>query len=164
MELIDYTSAWVKGEVFQGKIMIVLGLLFLLGFIAIFRSQDEFVRGLLIPFGLIVLVLIGYGGMQVTVRPEHVAKVESLAQENPQEALDKELAKSQNDHKVYSNIVKVWPLFIIAAIILFYLISSSYWKGFSVGIMILFAGMIILDSTLHHRLLKYLDGLNQLAA
>ena len=39
MELIDYTIAWVKGEVFQGKIMLAIGILLLFGGIAILKKQ-----------------------------------------------------------------------------------------------------------------------------
>lgn len=67
MDFIEYINTWVKSEVLQGKIMIGFGVLFLIVFISIIKSQNEFLRGALIPLGLLVFVLIGYGGTYFTV-------------------------------------------------------------------------------------------------
>jgi len=66
MELIDYTIAWVKGEVFQGKIMLAISILLLFGGIAILKSEHEILKGTLIPLGFILLIFFGYGGFQRT--------------------------------------------------------------------------------------------------
>jgi len=61
MNFIDYTNSWVKAKLTQGKIMIGIGFLLLIALYFIFRSQNELLRGAVIPLGLLVLVLIGYG-------------------------------------------------------------------------------------------------------
>ena len=97
MDLIQHTQNWVKGEVFQGKIMLAIGFVLLLAFIGIMKGDQAVLKGMIIPLGLMVLIQFGYGGMQVFYRPMHIGKVEKLIQENPQEALDKELVKAARD-------------------------------------------------------------------
>ncbi len=159
MDLIQHTQNWVKGEVFQGKIMLAIGFVLLLAFIGILKGDQAILKGMIIPLGLMVLIQLGYGGMQVFYRPTHIGKVEKLIQENPQAALDKELAKAQNDDRVYTMAKRVWPILILLSIVLFFVFSSDYLKGLSVGLMALFMSILILDLVLHYRLETYLRAL-----
>ena len=54
MDLLKQTMIWIKGEVWQGKIMLFLGILFLIAFVIIIRSQHDLLRGMLIPLGLLL--------------------------------------------------------------------------------------------------------------
>ena len=162
MELIKHTTNWVNGEVFQGKIMLALGVT--VGFLAflIIRNNNEILKGMLIPLGLITLILIGYGTMQVIVRPKHIPKVEEMYQTNPQKALETELNKAIKDDKTYSMVPYFWFAGIAIAGFMFFFTSQYYYKGLSIGLIGLFLTMLILDSTLHHRLIIYLKALKQL--
>lgn len=162
MNLIDHTTNWVNGEVAQGKIMLGLGIPVLIGAIMIFRSNHEFLRGSLIPLGLAVSVLCGYGGFQVFGRPPHIKVVAELEAENLSAAKEKELTKSLKDDRIYGMAKKLWAVLIIICALAFFLVSSEYFQGLAVGFMLLFVTMMFVDATLHHRLKVYLDALNQL--
>ena len=163
MELIDYTNNWVRGEVFQGKVMIGLGILILVAGISIFRSDHEFLRGMLIPLGLILLILIGYGGMQVVVRPNHVEKVQTLMEQSEEKAIDQEYQKAVKDNKAYSTLKPVWAVLIVVSVVLYFIFSTLYLKGLSIGIMGLFMTLLTLDSILQYRLDIYFTALKELA-
>lgn len=162
MELLELTTNWVKGEVLQGKIMLTIGILLLIGGIYILRSDHEILRGTLIPLGLSVLALIGYGGFQTLGRPAHIPKVTELHAENPQQAIVQEYEKATNDDRVYSTLKIVWPILIVVSVILYFVFSSEYLKGLSIGLMGLFLTILLLDTTLHYRLSFYLEGLSKL--
>lgn len=163
MNLIDFTTTWVKAEVLQGRIMLIIGVLVLVAAIAIFRSEHTLLRGMLIPIGLIVLILLGYGGFQVTSRPSHIDKVSQLYNEAPEKALEQELTKAQNDDKTYKTLKKVWVVLIVISALLFLVFSSLYLKGLSIGLIALFLTGLMLDSTLHYRLQIYLEQLEKLS-
>ncbi len=163
MELIKYTTEWVRGEVFQGKIMILAGALLLLAGISIFKGNNELMRGMLIPLGIMVLILIGYGIMQNTVRPNHLRSVTERVKDDPKQVLEQELNKSRKDHRTYSAVQVVWPLCIVVIIGLYFFVSQPYYKGLTIGLIGLFLFLLILDSTLHDRLEIYLKGLESLA-
>lgn len=162
MELIKYTSEWVKGEVFQGKIMLVLGCLLLVAGISIFRSNNELMKGMLIPIGLIIFMLIGYGSMQTIVRPKHIHTVSKISSENSKLAIEKELSKAIKDDNTYRILKVVWTICIVVAIILYFIFSQHYYKGLGIGLIGLFLSMLVLDSVLHYRLEVYLKGLKEL--
>jgi hypothetical protein len=162
MNLIEHTTAWVNGEVLQGKIMLSIGTLFLVAAIAIFKSEHELLKGSLIPLGLIILMLCGYGGFQVFGRPPHIQKVSEAFAHSPETAVKRELEKAQKDDRVYSKIKIIWIILLAIIAIGSLFISTDLYKGLSIGLMVMFLSMLIIDTTLHHRLQVYLNALTQL--
>ena len=122
MEFIEYTNTWAKNEVLQGKIMIGIGVLALIAFIAILRSESELLRGTLIPLGLLLAILIGYGGYILYSRPAHAKDIISLYQKSASEAVELETTKHINDNKAGKTLILyVYPtLMIISALALFF--------------------------------------------
>lgn len=162
MELIKFTSMWVKGEVKQGKIMLSLGSIILFLGIAFMISENKLFHGMLIPIGLIVIVLVGYGGMQVIVRPKHIVKLTNIYNENPGYAIEKELQKSNKDDSLFKLLKKIWPIGMILSIALYFLFPKPYSQGMSIGFLGLFVTLFLLDSFLHQRLKDYLKGIKSL--
>lgn len=162
MNLIEHTTSWVNGEVLQGKVMLGIGILLLGGAIAIFKSEHELLKGSLIPIALLTLMLCGYGGFQVFGRPPHVQKVSETFAQSPETAVKQELEKAQKDDGIYSTVKVVWIVLLVIAAIGSLFISEDYYKGLSLGLMVIFLGMLIIDTTLHHRLKVYLNVLTQL--
>lgn len=162
MNLIDHTTTWVNGEVLQGKIMLGLGILVLGAAIAIFKSEHELLKGSLIPLGLLTLMLCGYGGFQVFGRPPHIQKVSEVFAQNPETAVKQELEKAQKDHRIYSTIKMIWIILLAIIAIGSLFISADYYKGLAIGLMVMFLSMLIIDTTLHHRLKVYLNVLMSL--
>ncbi len=162
MELIKYTSEWVRGEVFQGKIMLLIGAILLIGGIAILRSEHEILRGALIPLGVVILIFLGYGGFQTFGRTAHLKKVESIYAQNRQEALTTEYEKATKDATSYKTLKIIWTILIIASAIMYLLMSGEYYKGLAIGIIGLFLTTLIVDSILHYRLDVYLKNLTEL--
>jgi hypothetical protein len=162
MELLDYTSNWVKGEVTQGRIMVFIAALVIVAAFAIFKSNHEILKGTLIPLTLVIVAIGGYGSFQIFGRPGHVQKVETIYNESPEKAIGAEYEKGLKDRKIYTMIKKVWAGIIILGGILFFVFSSHYFKGLSIGISILGIAGMLLDSTLHYRLETYITNLETL--
>lgn len=162
MNLIEHTTTWVNGEVMQGKIMLGIGILFLVAAGAIFKSDHELLKGSLIPLGLITLMLCGYGSFQIFGRPPHIQKVSELHAENPQKAIEQEMVKAQKDDKIYSTVKKAWIVFMVIVAICSLFLTSDYYRGLSIGLMLMFLSMLIIDTTLHHRLKTYMEALSQM--
>ncbi len=164
MNLLDYTTTWVKGEILQGKILLIIGLIFLITAIVIFKSDNALLKGTLIPMAFMLLIFFGYGGMQVFSRTSHINKVEEIYKSNQKEAIDMEYTKAKKDDKSYSILKPIWAILIVLSIVLYFAFSSYYMKGLSIGLVGLFLTALIVDSTLHYRLLTYYEALKQLAS
>jgi len=145
MDFIEYTNTWAKSEVTQGRIMIGIGILLLVALYAIFKSQNELLRGMLIPLGLLTVVLIGYGAVIMTGRLAYAKESLALYEKSKSEALEKE------------NPV----LMIISALALLF-VSSQYYKGMALGFVLLFVSTYIIDNEFVSRSDAFLPFLNNL--
>ena len=158
MELVDHTVAWAKGEIFQGRIMFLYGLLLFISFAFIWRSNHEVLRGTMIPLGIVICVMLGYGGYLMASRPSIPSKVGHAFSINPYQTAQDELTRLQADHKTYSALKPIWVTLIVVSAILYLLVSGLYWKGLSIGFMALFISGLVTDTCLHYRLSKYMDS------
>lgn len=146
MDFIEYTNIWVQREVTQGRIMIGIGILFLLVFYSIFRNQNELLRGSLIPLGLLVVMLLGYGGYILYSRPAHAKEGIALYQTNKTEAIAKEKVKHIEDNKAGKTLMRyVYPTIILISAIALFLVSTPYYKGMALGFILLALSTYVTD-------------------
>jgi len=146
MDFIEYANSWAKSEVLQARIMIGVGIIVLIAFIGIIRSENQLLRGALIPLSLLLLVLLGYGAFILYSRPAHVKESIALYGQNKEEALEKETAKHINDNKAGKTLLKVYPVLMLLSIVALILVSAAYYKGMAVGFVLLFLSIFVIDS------------------
>lgn len=160
MEFTDYTNTWAKSEVLQGKIMIAIGLFLSVAFIAIYRSENQLLRGSLIPLGLLLAILLGYGSFILYSRPAHAKEIIQLYQKNPKEAVKQETTKQINDNKAGKLLIRIYPILMLISVIAFIFVSASYYKGTALGFVLLFVSMFIIDNGFVSRSNAFLSFLN----
>lgn len=163
MNFIHYSSTWAKSEVIQGRIMILIGLLAIVAFIGILRSEHELLRGSLIPLGILIFMMIGYGGFIIYSRPAHSKQAIALYQENQAEALQKEKAKHIADNNIGGPALKIYPILALLALATIYLNFGVRYQGMALGFAVLFVAMYIMDYGFVSRsegFLKFLEGLS----
>ena len=162
MEIIEHATTWVKGEVLQGKIGLSAAILMAIAFLYFANFQQSFYKGMIIPFIILQLVLLGYSSYQLIIRPKHIAKLEQIQAQNPQSALEMELTKSQKDDEIFSKIRIVWASLLLLSLLGAFLFNNSFYKGMSVGFVIFFIVAYLFDTFLHLRLKTYLTALFQI--
>ncbi|MBD0404747.1 hypothetical protein [Flammeovirga sp. EKP202] len=160
MKLLEHTTIWAKGDIYQGKVMLCFGILFLIAAIIILRSNHELLKGTLIPISLAVVMLLGYGGFLTFTRNGHLTNVESVYNESPAKAIEQEFEKAKKDHEAYSKLKPVWAVLIVLSLGLFFIFKTDYLKGLSLGLVGLFFLALIIDTNLHFRLKPYFDVLS----
>lgn len=68
MELIQHTVAWCKGEIFEGRIILITGLLVAVATLGFWKlGTTPFAKAAIVPVGVLALLLVGTGiSMNVT--------------------------------------------------------------------------------------------------
>lgn len=145
MDFIEYANNWAKSEVTQARIMIGIGALLLVAFIGIIKSQMELLRGTLIPMGLLLAILIGYGSYILYSRPAHAKQSIALYQQSEKQGIEKEQIKHTNDNKAGKTLMKIYPILMLVSVIALLFISNPYYKGMAIGFAVLFIATYITD-------------------
>jgi len=163
MNFVAYANAWSKSEVTQGRMMIGIGVVLLVVLYNIIRSQNDLLKGMLIPLGLMVIVLIGYGSYIIYSRPAHVKASIILFEKSESEAIEKEKLKHINDNKAGKSLMKfVYPTLMILSTILLLIFSNPYYKGMALGFVLLFISTFIIDYGFVSRSDAFISFLNNL--
>ncbi len=161
MDFIEYTNTWAKSEVMQGRIMIGLGILLLLAFYGILRSQNELMRGMLLPLSLLLVTLIGYGGYILYSRPAHAKASIALYKQAREVAIEKEKEKHIKDNKVGNTLIKyVYPSLLLISALILLIVPSIYYKGMALGFSMLFVATYLIDHGFVSRSNAFLTFLN----
>ncbi|MBK6943987.1 MAG: hypothetical protein IPH21_04750 [Flavobacteriales bacterium] len=95
--MIAHTNTWAQGDIAQGKLMLIVGVIVFLASILAWRNGGEMLRGMLIPLGVIVLISTGYGGLMQVTRPAHATAFAQRYQQDPEGAKAVEIARVEND-------------------------------------------------------------------
>ncbi len=164
MDLIEHSNVWAKGEVLQGRIMLFYGILLLVSFVFIWKSNHEVLRGTMIPLGIVICVMFAYGAYLMASRSSFSLKLEQSFKENQVQAANNELARLQQENKTYSTLKPIWVALILASAIMYFLVSGHYWKGLSIGLIVLFLSGLLTDTSLHYRLSKYMESVQHITA
>lgn len=159
MDMLHQLHFWAKGDATQGKYMLIAGVILAIAAIMIIINGNFIQKGMLIPLGLLLIINFGYGGFLTLTRTDHAKKVQELYTENAQEAASQELMKAEKDSKTYGLVKSVWGGLMVVGVAMFFFLPGDYWKGLSLGIIVLCTAGLIIDTFLHHRLEPYLAAL-----
>jgi len=128
MTFIQYATAWSKSEVTQGQIMVGIGVLVLVALVGILRSENELLRGSVIPLTLIVIAGIGYGGYVIYSRPAHVKTSIAAYKNSKEEAVKLEIQKHITDNNAGKSLLKyVYPTGLILAALALLFVPGGYY-------------------------------------
>lgn len=156
MDFLQQLQNFTKGDMQQGKWMIGLAVVILLPLaFLLFKNSLSLQKGMSIPFFLLFIINVGYGGYVLYSKPKHLAETEQQFQANPPQTLDSELQKVKADDKSYSILKYVWGACAVIFIAIYFIISKDYYKGLSLGFAGLFFGFLLIDSFFHQRLKLY---------
>jgi len=162
MDFIEYANHWAKSEVIQARLMIGIGVLLLVAFIGIIKSENELLRGTLIPLSLLLIILFVYGSYILYSRPAHVKESIALYQKSEKEAITKEQTKHINDNKAGKTLLKyVYPGLMILSILALVFFQNTYYKGIALGFMLLFVSTYIIDNGFVSRSDAFLSFLSE---
>lgn len=160
MDFVEYINNWAKSEVTQGRIMIGIGILFLFAIYGILQSQNELLRGAIIPLCLLVVILIGYGSYINYSRPAHVRESIAAYKSSKPQAIEQEKAKHINDNKSGTTLLKIYPILALIAVLGLIFAPSAYYKGMSIGFAIVFLATFVIDYGFVSRSDAFLDFLS----
>jgi hypothetical protein len=162
MPLLDYTIKWTKGEISQGRIMIVIGLLLLIANYLIWKKGDGLLKGMFIPLLVVNLILLGYGGYIIVSRASRLEELTVSFKQNPDRTLKQERERLLREKKAYPKFKIAWVVVIAVACVFCLLTIQPFSKGVALGILLFGITALLIDSFLENRGKIYLENIGTL--
>lgn len=160
--MLEYTNNWLKGEITQGWVMLIAGILFAIASYYIWKDAAALVRGMLIPVALVTLICLGYGSNLVWGRPAKVKALTTAYQQNAAATVQEETTRLEKESATYAMTTKGWVAVIVIGLLLYLFLSAAYYKGLGIGLLIFGVTALLTDIFLSQRVANYLDQLQNI--
>ncbi|MDR6195815.1 hypothetical protein [Siphonobacter sp. SORGH_AS_0500] len=135
MELIQHTTTWIKGELFEAKLIVAFGLFSaVMGLLFWKAGHTPNAQALLWPLLVSGIIYLGVGGGMMVSNPKRMVELpQSYRQDKKAFAVSekKRVDAFQYGYKV-SKIVAT--LFFIVTLLIFWTTKNSTWMGIGIGL------------------------------
>lgn len=160
MNLIKHTLQWCKGEIFEGKMIFLFGILLLLITLSFWKFGFTInAKALVIPVLLLSILHIGTGVVMVYSNSTKQEKFVAQYKENPENFKQKEIKRT-------NGFVKYYPLtryfsigLILIGFLLFLLLYNPVWKSIGLCVMVVGFSVIVIDYFSEERAFTYQNAL-----
>jgi len=158
MDFIQQIQVWTRGELEQGKWMLAISLVLLPLLFLLLKSENAISRGILIPLSILFSIIAGYGSYLIIGRTGYTERIENQFQLNAEQTIESQYQKATQDEKTYTLLKGIWAAMVVVSILL-YFFTKQYYRGLSLGLAVMFIGLLVTDTFLHYRLNQYLNAL-----
>lgn len=158
MDFISHTLNWCKGEIFEGRIVLLFGLGLLIISILFWRyGETPSAKGIIIPLVLIAVLCIGAGTTMNFSNQNRIEQFQKEYTEDAQRFKEKEKMRVETFMKVYLPIKIAMSLFILSGLFVLFFSGSFYWKSIALGLILCGFGGICLDHFSEERAIIYYE-------
>lgn len=146
MNILEHTTNWYKGEIFEATIIGVFGIFFIAISIVFWKlGKTSNAQAMLIPL-LVVGLLLGFTGVYMSYSNSNKMKTLSETRiENPQEFAQAEKQRVEDFQSLYTYTKIGAALFFAIAIILFFVTDNRHWQAIAIALIITGASGLVID-------------------
>jgi ABC-type transport system involved in cytochrome c biogenesis permease subunit len=146
MEFINHTLTWCRGEIFEGRMYFLFGLVILLIALVFWKwGTSPNARGVIIPFAVVAVFSIA-GGLTLNFNNQNkIIKYPNEYTANAEQFIQKEMERTEAFMKWYPYTLFGMAGLMIIGLVLFLFLDSANWKGIGLGLILLGFSIIFLD-------------------
>lgn len=159
MRLTDHAAKWVGGEILQGKIMMLFGMIFIIACYLIWKSGGDFAKGMAMPMVPVIVLFIGYGGWLNIKRPQQLDELAKAYEKNPELTQTSEEKRALKEKQAYLKYKILWGIVLPAGLALLLLIPITYFKGVALGLLVFGVSALTVDTLLEKRIAAYYENI-----
>lgn len=156
MELIKHSIQWCKGEIFEGKMILLFGILFLVITLCLWKfGSTPNTKATIIPLLVVALLHIGTGSSSIYGNSKRQSEYTIAFNANPSDFKESEIKRTENFIKWYPNLRYLSLALIIAGFVLVAFIAAPTWRSIGLCIMLSAFSIIIIDYFSEERAHQY---------
>jgi glucan phosphoethanolaminetransferase (alkaline phosphatase superfamily) len=146
MKLIEYTTQWAKGEMFEGLCIAIFGILTLLCTLIIWKYGTTInAKALVIPSLVLGLLFSAMGSFMVYSNNNRIAEFETAYQENPMEFTQLEKTRVEEFQILYPISLAISAVFFLVTLLSFVFSKSPTFHAIGIALSVFGLALIIID-------------------
>ncbi|MGI9550269.1 MAG: hypothetical protein ACR2MT_03640 [Aurantibacter sp.] len=156
MEFINHSLNWCKGEIFEGKMSLLFGVVVLLTSLAYLKwASTAYAKALFWPLLVVALVAMGAGVYLLTTNQKRVETFPTEFEQNPTEFIQTEKERTADFIKWYPITQKILFGLMIAGMLCMLLSKGALVRSIGIGLMLLSLYGFVLDHFSEERATTY---------
>ncbi len=146
MKLFEHTQNWLEGELFEGTIVLVSGIILLIISLVLWKfGSTPNAKALIIPIMVVGLLFsLGIGSMMVS-NQKRIINFEKAYQENPKEFIESEKQRVEDFQVLYIYSVGFAAFSFLLTIFAFGFMENRIFQSVCIALMIVSVSLIIID-------------------
>ena len=146
MDFINHTLNWCKGEIFEGKMSLLFGIVVFLVSLAYWKwGSTPYAKTLFWPLLLMALLAIGAGIYLMLTNQKRIVKYPIEFQENPTEFVQSEKARTEDFIKWYPITQKIFFGVMVAGMLCMILSKGATVRTIGLGLMLFSFYVFVVD-------------------
>lgn len=135
MNLIDYTTNWIKGELFEAKLIVTFGVLTIIaGFLFWKIGTTAHAKALFIPLIVVGAIYSAIGGGMLYSNPKRMIELPQSYQQNKAEFAKSEKNRVDDFQYGYKISKIVATVFFALTLIIFWTTKNPTWMGIGIAL------------------------------
>lgn len=135
MELIQHTMHWIKGELFEAKLIVVFAILTILaGFLFWKIGTTPNAKALFIPLLVVGAIYASIGGGMLYSNPKRMVELPQSYQQNKVEFVKSEKQRVDDFQYGYKVSKIVATVFFLATLLIFWITKNPTWMGIGIAL------------------------------
>ena len=162
MNLIEHTTHWVKGEIFEGSAIIVSGILtFIVGFLLWQFGSTPNSKTLIIPTFVVGILFVAMGISMVYSNNKRLPEFQTAYQQNPAESAKSEKKRVEDFQVLYPISLAVSTVCFALTLIFFWFTKNETLYATGIALSAFGIALIIIDYFSKERATIYYDHVLQ---
>ena len=146
MDFYQHTQNWLKGELFEGTIILFSGIILIIISLLFWKyGSTPNAKSLIIPILVVGLLFsLGIGSMMIS-NEKRIAQFEKAYQENPKAFIESEKQRVEDFQVLYKYSVGFAAISFVLTIIAFGFFENRIFQSICIALMIVSVSLIIID-------------------
>ncbi|GJH40023.1 hypothetical protein RCZ04_05730 [Capnocytophaga sp. HP1101] len=162
MNLFEYTQNWLKGELFEGKLVLAFAIITALLGVAFWKfGNTPTAKALLLPLLVIGAIYAAVGTTLITSNGKYRTTFEAQYQESPTAFAESEKARVEGFQYQYVISKAVATACFIITLLIFWFSKSYMWQGVGIGLTYFGLVGLVVDYFSQHRAESYYQHILQ---
>lgn len=146
MDFIHHTLQWCKGEIFEGKISLLFGILILLVSLSYWKwGTTAYARAMFWPLLVVAFLAAGAGVYLIRTNQKRIVAYQEAFRENPDTFLDTEKERTADFIKWYPYTQKIFLGVMVVGMLCMILSHSPGIRAIGIAVMLLSFYVFVLD-------------------
>ena len=164
MELIDHAIIWCKGEIFEGKLSLLFGLIILLVSLTYWKfGTTPYAKAIFLPLVVVAFLAVAAGIYLITNNQSRITSFQESYSQNSKQFIQAEKERTEDFIVWYPYTRYIMAGLTVIAMALIIFVDSAVWKSIGISLMLLTLYAFVLDHFSEERAITYYQEIQKVS-